>query len=232
MNQADGLVAAVLEHAEDRALWLVLSDWLKEQDDPASLARAELFHLRTEWMDEKENLHRQEKLDQRAIALLREHPDLIGALRPLVDRNFPLLSAPAALVMFLLADYTSELEGPIKAGTDWEGRLEQDQDHFPTILHCRTRTGNHFEGDMRQDFSSIYSSRITGRFFFRGVVIGKSDLAFVTYRMTSSAAGPGLYQFRLSQRKRWNGSWRIEPGQWGGKMWLKPKLPTSPTQDA
>jgi hypothetical protein len=59
-----------------------------------------------------------------------------------------------------------------------------------------------------------------GTFYFRGVVLGRSHVAFVTYRMEDLAAGPGLYQFRLNRLRRLNGTWLL-PGGTRGKMKLK-----------
>ena len=47
-------------------------------------------------------------------------------------------------------------------------------------------------------------------------------VAFVTYQMEGAAAGPGLYQFCISRRKRWTGTWAVGEAR-NGKMWLKPQ---------
>jgi uncharacterized protein (TIGR02996 family) len=222
MNPADGLLATVLARPEDQTPWLILSDWLEEQGDPANLARAELLRLQTQRTTMKQGVQRG-KLDKRALTILAEHTELIGGLQPLVDQQFPLLSEPAALAMFLLADLTEVVAGPFVAGTTWEGELQQHHYDFPTTLWLRERTGNQFEGDMLEDFSSMYGASMDGRFYFRGVVAGRSHVAFVTYGMTGMASGPGLYQFCLSRQKRLNGTWRVGAGVWSGKMWLKQK---------
>jgi uncharacterized protein (TIGR02996 family) len=220
MNHADGLLANVLEHPDDQAPWLVLADWLEEQGDPASLARAELLRLQPERTAARDDPAWVEELDQRATAILQDHPGLLGALQPFVDKDFPVLSAPAALVMFLLADQTSVIDGHLAAGSTWEGELKQRNCAFPTTLVVRQRTGNHFEGDMKEDFSSMLWPGAGGTFYFRGVVLGRSHVAFVTYRMEDLAAGPGLYQFRLNRLRRLNGTWLL-PGGRRGKMKLK-----------
>jgi uncharacterized protein (TIGR02996 family) len=222
MNPADGLLADVMEQPEDLTPWLVLSDWLEEQGDSANLARAELLRLQA-MQAARPRSSRRKTPEKKAAAILKEHPELIGALQPLVegDMKFPLLSAPSALAMFLVADLTSVVPGPLAAGTTWQGELHQGPCTFPTTLWLRERNGNQFEGDMREDFSSMYGHQASGRFYFSGVIAGRSHVAFVTYRMTGLASGPGLYQFRLSQRKRLNGTWRVGPGTWGGNMWLR-----------
>ena len=76
---------------------------------------------------------------------------------------------------------------------------------------------------MQEDFSSMLGAGAAGTFFFRGVIVAKAHVAFVTYRMSGLAAGPGLYQFRLNRLRRMNGRWQVGAGRWGGKMWLKQK---------
>jgi uncharacterized protein (TIGR02996 family) len=221
MNQADGLLAGALERPEGPAPWLVLSDWLEEQGDPVSLARAELLRLRAEWIGADEA--RQKEADERASAILTERPTLIGHLHPLLALGFRVLAAPTALALFLLADHASVLSGPLAAGTTWEGELKQRPYAFPTTLWLRKREGNRFEGDMKEDFTAMYGAAVDGTFHFRGAVVG-AHVAFVTWRMEGAAAGPGLYQFRVSRRKRWSGTWGVGAGTWKGTMWLRPKL--------
>ena len=142
MNHADGLLAGVLERPDDPAPWMMLSDWLEEQGDPDSLIRAELLRLQTEWIAARGDPRRQQQLQQRAGAIVAEQPHLIGAFRPILDGSFSVLSAPAALAMFLLADQTSVVDGPLAAGTTWEGELKQTRDTFlkvRAVLHSFTK---------------------------------------------------------------------------------------------
>jgi uncharacterized protein (TIGR02996 family) len=218
MNDADGLLASALEAPDDEAVWLVLADWLEEQGRPDDLARAELLRLLPEWPGAKKA--RQKELDRRVAEVFAERPELAGGLAPLLKTGLPLLSEPAALAIFLLGEQTSVVPGPLTAGTTWQGELLQATHAFPTTLHLRRRQGNQFEGDMTEDFSSMYGAEVSGTFYFRGVVAGGAHAAFVTYRLTGAASGPGLYQFRLNRLGRMSGTWRVGLG-WKGKMWLK-----------
>jgi uncharacterized protein (TIGR02996 family) len=173
MNHADGLLASILEQPEETATWSVLSDWLEEQGDPTNLARAELLRLQTQWAAAQGKAARQKALDQKAAALFQQQPGLAGALKPLLDSSFPVLAVQSALALFLLADLTSVVEGPLVAGTTWEGELQQSIYTFPTTLWVRKRTGNKFEGYMKEDFSSMYGRRTSGRFYFRGAIAGR-----------------------------------------------------------
>jgi uncharacterized protein (TIGR02996 family) len=102
MIQASGLLAGILEQPDDPAPWLILSDWLEEQGDPGSLARAELLRLRTRSAAAAADAARQQKADERATAILKEQPTLIGGLHPLLEHGFRVLAAPKALALFLL----------------------------------------------------------------------------------------------------------------------------------
>jgi hypothetical protein len=68
----------------------------------------------------------------------------------------------------------------------------------------------------------MYRRRTGGTFHFRGAVAGP-HVAFVTHRMEGAASGPGLYEFRVSRRKRWAGTWALSGGQWTDRMWLRPQ---------
>jgi uncharacterized protein (TIGR02996 family) len=225
MNQADLLLAAVLEEPDDPARWLVLSDWLEEQGGADSLARAGLLRLRTEWSNAGSPARR-EKAEKRAAAVLKKQPTLIGDLHPLLAHGLRVLTQPKALALFVLADYASVVVGPLAAGTTWEGKLKQGPYAFPTTLQLRKRDGNRFEGDMRQDFRTMYRSAVDGVFHFRGVAIGE-HVAFVTWKMEGAAAGPGLYQFQVSRRNRWDGTWGVGDCTWNGTMRLQPHPPPS-----
>jgi len=224
MIQASGLLAGILERPDDPAPWLILSDWLEEQGDADSLARAELLRLRTQWAAAADDAGRQ-KAEERATATLAAQPALLGDLRLLLEHRFRVLAAPRALALFLLAEHAAVLPGPPAAGTTWEGQLKQAPWAFPTTLWLRRRQGNRIEGDMDEDFSSMYGAPRSGTFYFRGVVVG-AHVAFVTWRVVGAGSGPGLYQFRVSRRKRWTGTWAVRAGAWHGKMWLKPKPTT------
>jgi uncharacterized protein (TIGR02996 family) len=222
MTQADALLAGILERPEDPAPWLVMSDWLEEQGDPADSPRVELLRIESEWLAARDDPERLKELTVRAEEILARRPKLLEDLIPPLDRSFPVLSVPSALAMFLLADRTSVVEQPFAAGTTWEGALHQAPYAFPTIMQVRERRGNRFAGDMKEDFSSMYGSRVTGTFYFRGVIVGRSHVAFATYRTTGAGVAPGLYQFRLNRLRRLNGTWQVGPS-WGGAMWLKQK---------
>jgi uncharacterized protein (TIGR02996 family) len=224
MNQVGALLTCVLERPEDLPALLVLADWLEEQGDPSSLARAELLRLRAQWAGAAGDSSLQRQADRRATAILKERPTLIGPLKTLLPQKFRVLAAPS-LALFLVADYASVGGDPLAPGTTWEGKLKQSRYAFPTTLRLVKRDGNRFEGDMRQDFRVMYRSAVAGTFHFRGVVVG-AHVAFVTWRMEGAASGPGLYQFRLGEQNRWTGTWAVGAGDWNGKMWLKPKPPT------
>jgi uncharacterized protein (TIGR02996 family) len=220
MSQADSLLAAVLKQPKDPAPWLVLADWLEEQGDPANLARAELLRLQPQRARTRRNSARQREVDQAAARIVKAHRGLIGALQPLVKDRFPVLAAPAALALFLLADQTSVVDTQLAAGTTWEGELFQGRHAFPTTLRLSKREGNRFQGRMHEDFSSMFWPGADGTFYFRGVVVGYAHVAFVTYRREGLAAAPGLYLFRLTRRGRLNGTWQLDTSI-GGRMWLE-----------
>lgn len=221
MNDAGALLGAILKKPDEFTPWLMVADWLQEQDDPEGHARAELLRLRVQWA-QATNARNKKKAETRAKTLIKQRPALIGALEPLLAEKFQVLAAPSALAIFLLADYAPVEPQPLAAGTVWEGALRQSQYSFPTILRLRTRTGNKFEGDMTEDFSSMYRAKVDGTFHFRGVIAG-AHIAFVTWKLEGAAAGPGLYQFRVSKQKRWTGTWAVGAGTWNGTMWLKPQ---------
>jgi uncharacterized protein (TIGR02996 family) len=228
MNPADALLAGALDQPDDPAPWLMLSDWLEEQGDPASLARAQLLRWHTQRVAAEDDPAQQNKLDEKAWSLLADHPGLLGAMQPLLEGPlatdpFPVLSVPTALAMFLLADYTSVIEGPLAAGSTWVGALSQRPCYsFPTTFWLQERKGNHFEGSMKEDFRSIHRRRATGTFYFRGVIAGRSHLAFVTYATKDHGIHPGLYQFHLN-RLRLKGTWSVPNWKMRGTMFLEHK---------
>jgi uncharacterized protein (TIGR02996 family) len=220
MNDCLPLLEAVLEQPDEPGRYLVLADWLEEQGAPAAPERAALLRLQEDWAAALGDSERQQELEAEAREALTAQPDLAAPLRPLLEGQFPVLSARPVLPLFLMAGVAPVVDRRLAAGTVWEGQLHQGPHAFPTTLRLRKREGNAFEGDMTEDFTSLFGTRITGRFYFRGAVAGPSRVAFVTYRMTGAAAGPGLYQFRLSRRGRLNGTWLLNPAR-GGRMWLK-----------
>ena len=131
MNHADALLVGILEQPNDPARWLVTSDWLEEQGDSDNLVRAQLFRLQARCVGT--NPARRRNPDRRAAEILAEHPELFGSLKPLLDQSFPVLSAPSALAMFLLADQTTVVEEPFTAGTTWVGELSSK-----AVLHFIT----------------------------------------------------------------------------------------------
>jgi uncharacterized protein (TIGR02996 family) len=225
MNEAGALLTYVLERPEELVALMALADWLEERGDPDSLARAELLRPRAQRHGAAGDPASQRKADKRATAILKERPALAGPLEPLLAHQFRVLAAPS-LPLFLIADYASVAGDRLAAGTTWEGELKQSHYAFPTTLRLVRREGNRFEGRMRQDFTALYRSRLGGTFHFRGVVVG-AHVAFVTFRKTRAAAGPGLYQFRLSRRKRLTGTWAVGAGESNGTMWLKLKPPAN-----
>jgi uncharacterized protein (TIGR02996 family) len=220
MNDCLPLLEAVLDQPDDPGRYLVLADWLEEQGALAAPERAALLRLQADWATALGDAERQQQLEAEAREALAAQPELAAPLRPLLEVQFPVLSARPALPLFLLAGVAPVVDRRLAAGTVWEGQLHQGPHAFPTTLRLRKREGNAFEGDMTEDFTSLYGTHTTGRFYFRGSIAGVSHVAFVTYRITGAGAGPGLYQFRLSRRGRLNGTWQLIP-EWGGRMWLK-----------
>ena len=223
MNDVGALLTCVLDQPNDLTALLVLADWLEEQGDPDSLARAELLRLRAQWAGAAGNSSPRRKADKRATDILKERPALIGPLKPLLPHKFRVLAEPS-LALFLVADYVSISGDPWTPDTTWKGELKQPPYTFPTTLRIIKRDGNRFEGNMTENFRSMYRSAVRGTFHFRGAVAG-AHVAFVTWRMEGAASGPGLYQFRVGEQKRWTGTWAVGTGDWNGKMWLEPKPP-------
>jgi uncharacterized protein (TIGR02996 family) len=221
MNDVDGLVASALDGPDDLARWLVLADWLEEQGSQDNLARAELLRLQVERAG-LDNPEMREEQDARVRQILKELPRLLGPMTPLLD-SLPVLSVIPATAMFLLADLTAPAEELLPAGTTWMGELRQPPYAFATTLWLRKRTGNQFEGDMVEDFSAIHGQGRTGHFYFRGVIVGQSHVAFVTYKTKRHGIYPGLYEFRLEQNDRLEGTWWVPGWEMRGEMSLKRK---------
>jgi uncharacterized protein (TIGR02996 family) len=216
MNEVGALLTCVLERPKDLTAPLVLADWLEEQGDADSLARAELLRLRAQWAGAASALALQRKAEKRAAAILKERPALIAPLEPLLKHKFRVLAAPS-LALFLVADYASAGD-PLTAGTTWEGKLKQAPYAFPTTLRIVQRDGNRFEGDMTQSFRAMYRAAVNGTFHFRGVIAG-AHAAFVTWRVEGSGSGPGLYQLRIGPQHRLTVTWAVGAGNWHGKRW-------------
>jgi hypothetical protein len=183
--------------------------------------------------------------------VLHQQPELVGHLAPLLAASFrrlvmlptnpdrieelieelgpplqmlPVLAMVPALPMFLLADLATPVEGPLAAGSTWQGDLVQRPHQFSTTLRLRKRTGNQIAGSLVEDFSSIHGPGQTGTFYLRGVVVGRIHIAFVTYRIARHGIQPGLYELRLSQRGRLSGTWWVPRWRMNGRMWLKQEL--------
>jgi uncharacterized protein (TIGR02996 family) len=86
-SEAD-LLAAIAAHPGEVERWLILADWLEDQDDP----RAELARLR--WQLQTTPRHR-----QRNKRLARQQKLLDGGLRPVVPMVTGALGIPFALVL-------------------------------------------------------------------------------------------------------------------------------------
>src|SRR5262245_7446703 len=217
MNPGNQLMEAILADPADCANRLVLADWLEDHGDANSLARAQLLRLQVERDRLREpgpGGRRSRRVDRQAQGILKGRPELIGALSHLADDTtaeapFPVLSVGPALVMFLVADLAAAEDGPLLAGSTWRGELLQTVYEFPTTLWLRTREGNRVSGDMSEDFRNIYDADITGRFYFRGVVAGRSHLAFVTYNVEGNGVFPGLYELHVGRGGWLTGSWWV-----------------------
>jgi len=222
MNHADGLLASILERPSDFASWLVTSDWLEEQGDPASAVRAELFRLQAGRIRTSKGSARQRDLDVRAAEILTAYPELAGPLQPLLDREFPVLSARSAVAIFLMADQTSVVADPFAAGSTWVGEQKAGHIACPTIVYFRERQGNRFSGNMDEDFSDLSGRRSRGVSWFHGAVAAGSHVAFVTWKMTGDSAGPALYQLGLNSQLQLTGTWEVWTSR-RDSMWLKQK---------
>jgi uncharacterized protein (TIGR02996 family) len=218
MSQADQLLHGILDNPEDQTLRLVFADWLEEQPGELCRVRAALLRLQVEREQRAED--ERGEPDRRARQIFTDHPDLVGPLGPLLKQERPLLREKSALAMFLAAPLAGVQEGPLAAGSTWEGHLLQGAYRFPTTLWLRKRAGNACAGDMQEDFTSMYGRRRGGRFSFRGVIVGRRHLAFVTYKVTGAGSGPALYELRLGRAGWLSGTWRLTPF-WGGEMRLR-----------
>jgi uncharacterized protein (TIGR02996 family) len=214
MSQVDQLVEGALDHPEEAEPRLVLADWLEERGDDPWRARAELLRLQARRETEPHGRH----LDERADAILAGHPGIVRPLEPLLLERSEVLALGPALTMVLTAPLTDVSDGPLAAGSTWRGHLLQSRYAFPTDFHLRRRDGNAVEGDMEEDFTSLHRHHILGRFFFRGVVVGRSRLLFVTYRTEAAGIHPGLYQLRLGHAGWLTGTWWVPGREWRADM--------------
>jgi uncharacterized protein (TIGR02996 family) len=216
MSQVDQLVEGALDHPEEAEPRLVLADWLEERGDDPSRARAELLRLQAR--RDQAGAAAGRALEQRAGEVLARHPGIVRPLEPLLLERAEVLALGPALAMVLTAPLTDVCDGPLAAGSTWRGHLLQSRYAFPTDFHLRRRDGNAVEGDMEEDFTSLHGHHILGRFFFRGVVVGRSRLLFVTYRTEAEGIHPGLYQLRLGHAGWLTGTWWVPGREWRADM--------------
>ena len=217
MTDLDALLTAAIEQPGDPALRLVLADWLDEHGDESCRARAELLRLQVR--RERAEADRRKDFDKQARKVLRERPPLKTFLKPILARGrAEALAIGPALVLALCAPLASAVEGPLHAASTWRGHLHMDDYRFPTTLTLRRRQGNAIAGDMTQDFTALFAlysgedaGEVAGTFFFRGAVVGREWLTFVTYRIEGEGAWPELCQMRLRPGGWLFGTWWV-PG--------------------
>jgi uncharacterized protein (TIGR02996 family) len=223
MGDVERLLEAVLEQPQVLGLRLVLADWLEESGDAQNAVRAELLRLQVD-REQAEQDRGIAELDSRARQLLKGHPALIGSLSPILRRKVDPLTLNPTLTLVLLADVVAPADGPLLAGSVWTGNLHQYQWAFPTTLTIRERQHNAIEGDMEQDFRSLFGYAVGGTFFFRGVV-SRSRLVFVTHRIEGSAAWPGLYELELKWGGWLTGMWWLPAEDRRGELRLRRHRP-------
>jgi uncharacterized protein (TIGR02996 family) len=209
MNPADDLLRAILLAPEDAERRLVYADWLEEQGDPASLARAELLRLQVEYDRLGEGDPQRLPLHGRAQDLLTAHPGLVGSLERAIGEGLTLLETGPALVPFLGAARASADEASMPAGSVWAGLLGQDSYRFPTTFRVTRRQGNVLWARMTQDFASRYGVTMLGHFNLSGVLLLGRWLAFVSTGGTGPILYPGLYQGELRHAGWLIGTWLV-----------------------
>jgi uncharacterized protein (TIGR02996 family) len=223
MNPADALVCGILERPDDAAARLVYADWLEEQDDPESRARAALLRLQVRW--EQGGAGEVEELPQQAEEILLRHPRLVGPLRHILGPRLMVLDLGSALALFLSAAQATADESVMPSGSQWQGWLGQRSYRFPTTFRVRRREGNELTATMSQDFTALYAQRRTGTFDLEGVLIAGRWLGFVTHGGRGSILYPGLYL--AEQHRGWlRGTWQV-PDRGEGRFSLRRRLPKS-----
>jgi uncharacterized protein (TIGR02996 family) len=216
MSDIDGLLAGAVENPTEPAPRLVLADWLEERDEPPDRERAELLRLQVRL----ESGEGAAPLHERARQIRKQNRSLLRVLAPLFRHKVEPLSLNPALALVLGAPVASVVAGPLQVGSVWTGHLHLDSDAYPTELTFRRRKGNSIEGDMDQDFEILFPGA-AGRFFFRGVVAGRSRLLFVTYRVEGWAAWPGLYELQVRAGGHLTGTWWLPEDGRRGELRLR-----------
>jgi uncharacterized protein (TIGR02996 family) len=228
MTEAGRLLAGILDDPKDETLRLVLADWLEERGDEPCRVRAELVRLQIERGRLAEGPERV-ALDERVRAVVKQHRALLGPLKPLVRWRglrpaTPLLTV-ASLPVFLGAPLADAEDGPLAAGSRWEGQLHQDPHSIPTTMRLLKRRHNHVEGEMVEDFTAMYGWDAQGTFLFRGVVVGGGHLLFVTYTTRGAGVWPGVYDLRLGRAGWLTGAWWVPGYGLSGQMQLRRQSP-------
>jgi uncharacterized protein (TIGR02996 family) len=223
MSEAGRLLLGILHDREDEMLRLVFADWLEERGDEPNRARAELVRLQVERGQADSGAR--EGLDRQAMAIVKAHRGLLGPLKPLA-RSRGGYSATAILTVhtlpvFLGAPLADAADGPLAAGSRWEGRLRQDPHSLPTTMRLLKRRHNHVEGEMVEDFTAMYGMDTRATFLFRGVVVGRDHLLFVTYNADPVGVWPGLYDLGLGRGGWLTGAWWVPSYGMSGQMQLR-----------
>jgi uncharacterized protein (TIGR02996 family) len=231
MNQADSLLHAILDQPEEEAPWLVLADWLEEQGDPDNLARAELARLQA--ARRRAGGPSERSLLPHVRAWQSAHGRrLLGALFGLLGKRLSLFEAGWATLAYLVADVASPGQDMVQPGSRWHGELNQPPYAFPTVLTISTRRGNVFTGEMSQDFSALYGTAVSGRFYFEGAVLAGRVVAFITNRVERAGIFPGLYIANLSRKNRaLAGTWRVPRYDLEGTFALERRKPGRRTDE-
>jgi uncharacterized protein (TIGR02996 family) len=224
MSEAGRLLAGILDDPEDELLRLVLADWLEDRGDEPSRVRAELVRLQVE-RGHLEDAASLRALDERARAICKKHRGLLGPLKPLVRwrglRPATAILTVRTLPLFLSAPLADAEDGPLVAGSRWEGRLHQDPHAIPTAMRLLKRRHNQVEGDMVEDFTAMHRVAAQGTFLFRGVVVGRERLLFVTYTTHGAGEWPGVYDLRLGRGGWLTGAWSVPGYGMSGQMQLR-----------
>jgi uncharacterized protein (TIGR02996 family) len=87
MASAEPLLQAIVDEPEDNALRLILADWLEDQGDPSSVARAELTRIQVELGRADLDVARRQEMTTRQAQILRARAEgWLGPLRKIVRR--------------------------------------------------------------------------------------------------------------------------------------------------